>query len=366
MSPTPPDCSSVTGAWIDVCNYITTLIPATPPSCADNQYLGTPFDNATLGCISYSSPIQKSAGMLGDQGTIDTGNTAWMLVATAFVMIMTPGVGLFYAGLAGESSASNTILMSFAALAIVSVQWYLFGYSFAFGPGTDGWGSFQWGALTDISYQPSAVYGWAIPHIVFVVFQCMFAAITPALISGSVIGRFRFTSFCVFVFIWTTLVYDPVAHWVWSATLDDNYAYTCLGFLCRAGALDFAGGTVIHITSGFAGLACSIQLGKRYNFGEKIVPHNTPMIVIGASLVWFGWFGFNAGSALAAASPIPGPSISIASVAFWNTHLAASAAALSWMFFEKIITKSTGPAGAAAGAVAGLVAITRKSPPLFF
>jgi len=191
-----------------------------------------------------------------------------------------------------------------------------------------------------------------------VVFQCMFAAITPALISGAVIGRFRFASFCVFVFIWTTMVYDPVAHWVWSATLTDTYTWTCLGFLCKVGALDFAGGTVIHITSGFAALACSIQLGKRINYGEKIVAHNAPMIVIGASLVWFGWFGFNAGSALAAASPVPGPTISIASTAFWNTHLAASSAALSWMVFEKLVHKSTGPAGAACGAVAGLVAIT--------
>jgi len=173
--------------------------------------------------------------MLGYDGKTDHGNTAWMLAASAFVMIMTPAVGFFYAGLAGEKSAANTILMSFITVAIVTVQWFLFGYSFAFGPGNGWFGSFQWGALNNVGFTPSGAYGYNIPHVVYCVFQCMFAQITPALITGAVIGRMKFKTYCVFVFVWTTLIYDALAHWMWSWTLDpDTFGLRRAG--CGAGA----------------------------------------------------------------------------------------------------------------------------------
>lgn len=332
--------------WImcQVVNY------AEPPAveCLTEAPLQYVYDNA---CYNYSDGIQATLGVLGDSASIDSGNTAWMLFCAALVMIMTPALGLFYAGLAGEESVSNTLMMSVACMCIVSFQWFLVGYSFAFGPGNSTFGSFQWFALTPITWAPSGAYGGNIPHILWVIFQCMFAMITPAIISGSLVGRMKFSSFCLFVLIWTTVIYDPLAHWFWSYTVDlETGTYVPLGWLGVIGAIDFAGGEVIHISSGFAGLAAALVLGKRYKAGEPSKPHNVPMVMLGASLLWFGWFGFNAGSAGAASG--------LAAHAFFNTQLAAATAGLSWIATEKLTGSNPSAAGIAAGAVAGLVAIT--------
>lgn len=333
----PPDCSLLVGQAQDVC------ITLYPPGCAVNE-----FTNSTGSCVPYESRLAKAAALEGDQAALNSGNIAWMLAATALVMIMTPGLGLFYAGLSGERSAANTILMSFVSMAIVSVQWFLFGYSFAFAPNLPGWGSFAWACLLPIGMKPSGLYGYGIPHLLFVAFQCQFAQITPALISGAVIGRMKFYVYVIFIFIWTSLIYDALAHWVWSWYFNDAWELKPEGFLGSLGAIDYAGGTVIHISSGFSALAAALVLGKTK--AGKTQPHNVPMVVIGTSFLWFGWFGFNAGSAVEASGK--------AATAFINTHLAASSAALTWMVVEKIAGKQPSAIGACSGAVAGLVAIT--------
>lgn len=349
-----PNCSTLTGSEFDLCDY---LYPSTPTCPGDLYYT----DNGT--CYNYTSAIAKSGALLGDDAGIDSGNQAWMLASAALVMIMTPALGLFYAGLSGEETSSNTLMMSFGTMCVVTVQWWLFGYSFAFGPGNDAFGSFQWGAFTNVGPYPSGAYGLGISHVTFAVFQLMFAIITPAIISGSVIGRMKFTTYLLFVFIWTTVVYDPLAHWVWSFTVTDTGSATALGWLGVKGAADFAGGTVIHISSGAAALACAIVLGKRQNYRETPVvkPHNVPMVIMGMGFLWFGWFGFNAGSA-AGAGNVGGAVGTIynglASTAFLNTHVATATAAFSWMVLDKLVTKKMTPVGAACGAVAGLVAIT--------
>lgn len=346
------NCTSLNGTLLEMC---VTLFDAaqtvTPINCFDTTTLPLGYTTSEGTCANYSSSTEKLAGLLGDQGTIDLGNTAWLIISSALVMIMTPGVGLFYAGLAGEEAASNTLLMSYAALCIVTVQWFLFGYSLAFGPGTAGLGTFSFGAMNMVGFAPSGGYTAGIPHIVFVAFQCMFAQITPAIISGALIGRMKFSAWCIFVFIWTTVIYDPIAHWVWSFNIDPSTGTSyASGFLGSLGSLDFAGGTVIHISSGVAALACAIVLGPRKKSKEEMTPHNVPMIILGATFLWFGWFGFNAGSATSA-SPL-------ASFAFINTHLATAMATLSWIAMEKLVGSSPTVAGAASGAVAGLVAIT--------
>jgi len=328
------------------------LFAVAPPSvdCGANGYLDIVV-NDTFACFNYSSPAEVALNLLGDDSGLDTGNTAWMLISSALVMIMTPALGLFYAGLAGEESVANTLMMSVACMCIVSFQWFLIGYTFAFGPGTPGFGSFDWFGLVPITSKPSGVYGVQIPHILWVIFQCMFAQITPAIISGAVIGRMKFSSFCIFVLLWTTFIYDPLAHWFWSLTWDfDAETYVSLGWLGSLGAIDFAGGEVIHISSGFSGLAAAIVLGKRYKHSEPVKPHNIPMVMLGVSLIWFGWFGFNAGSA--------GGATGLAAHAFFNTQLAAATAGLMWIFMEKITGGAPSAAGIASGAVAGLVAIT--------
>jgi len=325
-------------------------------------YLACPgltyFENNT--CNAYESQEQAATGLMGTSANISTGNTAWMLVATAFVMIMTPGVGLFYGGLAGETSVANTILMSFTSMCVVSVQWFFVGYSFAFGPGNNAFGSFDWALLLPITAAPSGAYGFDIPHLIWVGFQCMFAMITPALISGAVIGRMMFSRYVIFIIIWTTVVYDPLAHWVWSLQVGPSGQPEPLGWLNALGAMDFAGGTVIHISSGFAALAAALVIGQRRDYGLPLKPHNQPMTVIGATLLWFGWFGFNAGSAGGAASPNGFDLLQngLSTTAFTNTHLATCMATLSWMLCEKIFDSAPTAAGAASGAVAGLVAIT--------
>lgn len=273
---------------------------------------------------------------------INTGDTAWMLVSAALVMLMTPGLGLFYGGLVRGKNVLSTIMHSFFLLAMVSVVWAVIGYTLAFGPSQGGFiGSLAWFGLNGVGQEPNPDYAATIPHLVFMAFQMMFAAITPALISGAFAERKRFKAFVVFSLLWSLLVYCPVAHWVWAVD----------GWIRNLGALDFAGGTVIHITSGVSALVCALVLGRRLGFGaEPMQPHNVTMTVVGTALLWFGWFGFNAGSALGSAG--------LASVAFVNTHLAAAMAALVWMTATWARHRQPSVLGAAAGAVIGLVGIT--------
>jgi len=273
--------------------------------------------------------------------TIDTGDTAWILVSAALVMLMTPALGFFYGGLVRRKNVLATIMHSFFILCLISVQWVLWGYSLAFGPDHGGLiGGLDWAALKGVGQEPHEVYGPTVPHLAFMAFQMMFAVITPALITGAFAERKRFKAFVVFTLLWATLVYDPVAHWVWGG-----------GWLGALGALDFAGGTVVHLTSGVSALVAALVLGRRKGLGsESIEPHDATMTVLGASLLWFGWFGFNAGSSLAANG--------LAVNAFVVTNTAAAMAALTWMTVSWLHKGAPSVLGAAAGAVAGLVAIT--------
>ena len=228
-----------------------------------------------------------------DGSKIDSGDTAWMLAATALVMIMLPGLALFYGGLVRRKNVLSTIMHSFFGLALVSVVWVIVGFSLAFGPDVNGWGligGLDYIGFNNVGLVPSTVYATTIPFLLFAAFQLMFAAITPALITGAFAERKRFGAFVVFTVLWSVLVYSPIAHWVWSAD----------GWLFKAGALDFAGGTVVHISSGVSALIVAILIGKRAINGDSREPHDVPMTVLGAGLLWFGWFGFNAGSALSA------------------------------------------------------------------
>ena len=298
-------------------------------------------------CIAYPSHADKLAG---DRAMpIDNGNTAWMLAATALVFMMTPGLGFFYAGLAGENTAINTMMMSLVSIAITTVSWVLFGYSFAYSSTGNGrFGSGDWAALQGIGKLPSPVYGTNIPHSLFAAFQCMFAQITPAIISGAVVGRMTFVSYCIFIFLWSTIVYNCLAQWMWSLTIQDNGNTSNLGWLRDLGAIDFAGGVVIHTSSGFAALAAALVLGERRNKDQDA--HNIPLVMQGASLLYFGWFGFNAGSA--------GSAGGIASIAFLNTHISTASCILTWMFLETAHKKTQTPLGAAIAIVVGLVVIT--------
>ena len=274
---------------------------------------------------------------------IDTGDTAWVLMSSALVLLMTaPGLALFYGGMVRQKNALGTLMHSFIILALISVQWVLWGYTLAFGPDKGGIiGGLEWVGLRGVGAEPNAAYAATIPHQAFMLFQMMFAVITPALITGAFAERKKFSTFIVFVLAWATLVYDPLAHWVWG----DG------GWLHKLGALDFAGGTVVHISSGVSALAAVLVIGKRRGYGQQpMPPHNLPLTVMGASLLWFGWFGFNAGSALGANG--------LAVHAFTTTNTAAAAAALGWMLTEWSSRGKPTVLGAASGAVAGLVAIT--------
>ena len=276
---------------------------------------------------------------------IDTGDTTWMLVSTALVMLMTPGLALFYGGMVRQKNVLGTIMQSFVALGLVTVQWVLIGYSLAFGPDIHGLiGNLQWFGLQGVGLEPNPDYAATIPHQAFMMFQMMFAIITPALISGAFAERFKFSTYLVFVLLWSTLVYAPLAHWVWGVG----------GWLRSLGALDFAGGLVVHISSGVSALAAAIIIGKRKGHGhEHMPPHNLTMTILGATLLWFGWFGFNGGSALASGA--------LATSAFLMTHIAAATATLSWLIVEWKHRGKPTLLGAASGAVAGLVAITPAS-----
>ncbi len=276
---------------------------------------------------------------------VDTGDTAWMLISTALVMLMTPGLALFYGGMVRSKNVLGTIMQSFIALGVISIQWVLYGYSLAFGPDIGHViGSLGWIGLRGVGLDPNPAYAATVPHQAFMIFQMMFAVITPALITGAFAERFKFKTYLVFLVLWATFVYDPLAHWVWGTG----------GWIKNLGALDFAGGLVVHISSGIAALVAALVVGKRKNYGdEPMPPHNLTLTLLGAALLWFGWFGFNAGSAVASGS--------LATSAFVVTHVSTAAAALSWMTAEWAYRGEPTVLGAASGAVAGLVAITPAS-----
>ena len=274
---------------------------------------------------------------------MNSGDTAWILASSALVLLMTPGLAFFYGGLVRSKNASATIMHSFMTIGLVGVVWVLWGYSLAFAPDWGGLGlvgDLSWLGLAGVSATEPGPYADNMPHQAFMIFQAMFAIITPALITGAFAERMKFSAYVVFTILWVTLVYAPVAHWVWGG-----------GWLGGLGALDFAGGTVVHINSGIAALAAAIIIGRRIGFGEQpMSPHNVPMVVLGAGLLWFGWFGFNAGSALAADG--------LATNAFVVTNTAAAAGILGWVAMSWIFGNKPSVIGAASGAVAGLVAIT--------
>jgi Amt family ammonium transporter len=272
---------------------------------------------------------------------INAGDTAWVLASAALVMLMTPALGFFYGGLVRRKNVLSTLMHSFFVLCIVSVQWVLWGYTLAFGPDWHGIiGSFAWAGLEHVGAAPNPDYAPTIPHAAFAAFQMMFAAITPALITGAFAERKRFLAFALFTVLWSTLVYDPIAHWVWGHG----------GWLAQLGALDFAGGTVVHISSGVAALVAAWMLGPRLMHDDVHEPHDRTMMLLGAALCWFGWFGFNAGSALAANG--------VAAISFVNTDAAAAMGALVWMMLAWWRSGAPNTVSAAAGALAGLVAIT--------
>jgi len=273
---------------------------------------------------------------------INSGDTAWVLASAALVMLMTPALGFFYGGLVRRKNVLATLMHSWFILALISVQWVLWGYTLAFGTDKGGIiGGLNFLGFKGVGAEPNPDYAATIPHAAFAIFQCMFAVITPALITGAFAERKRFKAFVIFSLAWATIVYAPVAHWVWGVG----------GWLRDYGALDFAGGTVVHITSGVTALVAAMVLGRRVGFGnEPMEPHNLTYTVLGAGLLWFGWFGFNAGSALGANG--------LAATAFVVTNVAAAMGALTWMTASWIRHGHPSVLGAAAGAVAGLVAIT--------
>lgn len=270
---------------------------------------------------------------------INNVDTAWMLISTALVMLMTPTLAFFYGGLVRKKNILSVLMQTMVILSVVSIQWILFGYSLAFGPDIGGIiGGLDYIGLRGVGMD--ALNGQTIPHQVFMLFQMMFAVITPALIIGAFAERIKFSGFLVFTILWTTLIYDPLAHWVWSSG----------GWLAKLGALDFAGGTVIHIAAGFSALVMVLLLGKRSGLTTGHSPHNLPLAVLGSGFLWFGWFGFNAGSALSV-----GP---VTVSAFLNTNTAAASAALTWMVMDWIENEAPTMLGVITGLVAGLVAIT--------
>jgi Amt family ammonium transporter len=278
-------------------------------------------------------------------GKIDPGDTAFVLISAALVMLMTPGLAMFYGGMVRRRNVLGTLMHSFVAIALVSIQWIVIGYSLSFGPDIQGViGSLAWVGLRGVGIAPNPDYAPTIPHMAFMIYQAMFAVITPALISGAVAERMKFSAFLLFTLLWTTIVYDPVAHWVWGTG----------GWLKGLGILDFAGGIVVHITSGISALSAALLIGKRRNYlHEQMPPHNLPMTVLGAGLLWFGWFGFNAGSALSAGG--------LSVMAFVATHAAAVAATMIWVVIEWLHRGKPTMFGAATGAIAGLATITPAS-----
>jgi Amt family ammonium transporter len=276
---------------------------------------------------------------------MNNGDTAWLLVSAAFVMLMTPGLAFFYGGMVRRKNILGTVMQSFVVIGVISIEWMLVGYSLAFGPDRGGIiGDLSWFALEGVGSAPFAGYAATVPHQAFMIYQMMFAVITPALISGAFAERFKFSTYLAFTVLWALLVYNPVAHWMWAIG----------GWLREMGALDFAGGTVVHLTAGVSALAAALVVGRRRGYGHDILaPHDLPMTVLGAGILWFGWFGFNAGSALAANG--------LSSSAFVATHMSACAATVSWMLTEWIHRGKPTVLGAASGCIAGLGTITPAS-----
>jgi len=272
---------------------------------------------------------------------ISAGDTAWVLAAAALVFVMNPGLAFFYAGLVRRKNTLNTLMMTYVAMGVGAVVWMVAGYSLAFAPGSPFLGGLRWLGLAGVGGAPEPAYAATIPALAFFAFQGMFATITPALVSGAIVERMSFRAYVIFLALWSLVVYAPVAHWVWGTG----------GFLRAWGALDFAGGTVVHVTAGTAALVAAKVLGPRLDFKRvALIPHNVPYVLLGAGLLWFGWFGFNAGSALAANGT--------ASLAFVTTNAGAAAAALTWLALESAIGGHATAVGAATGAVVGLVGIT--------
>jgi Amt family ammonium transporter len=274
--------------------------------------------------------------------SVSSGDTAWILISAALVMLMTPGLALFYGGMVRRKNVLSTIMMSFVLLGLVGILWVLYGYSLGFGPNLGGIiGKLDWIGLRGVGQEPSDIYATTVPHLAFMIFQAMFAIIAVALWTGGVVERTKFSAFLVLAVLWFTVVYCPVAHWVWGAG----------GWLAKLGTLDFAGGTVVHINAGISALALALLLRPRKGFkeGEPMEPNNIPMVMLGAGLLWFGWFGFNAGSALTSGG--------LASSAFVATNLSAAAAALTWMVLGWIYRRPSA-LGIATGAIAGLAAVT--------
>ncbi len=272
---------------------------------------------------------------------INSGDTAWVLISSALVLLMTPALAFFYGGMVRRKNVLSVLMQCFIIVCALSIQWVLIGYSLSFAPAKGFWGSLQWFGLNGVGLEPYADYAGTIPHQAFMIFQAMFAIITPALIIGAFAERMKFSAFLVFTLLWATFVYDPLCHWVWGVG----------GWLKNMGALDFAGGTVVHINAGLAALVTAIILGRRSNLDKNVpAPHNMPFVVLGTALLWFGWFGFNAGSALAANG--------LAVNAFVVTNTAAAAAGLSWAMIEWLRNGKPTIFGVCSGVVAGLVAIT--------
>ena len=296
-------------------------------------------------CVLFSaSAALAEVDATATAPAISTGDTVWILLAAALVMFMTPGLAFFYGGLVRRKNVLSIVMQCFTALCLISLQWVVIGYSLAFGPDIHGViGSPAWLGLKGVGMSPSS-YAPTVPHMAFVIFQMMFAVITPGLIVGAFVERMKFSAFCIFSLLWATLVYDPIAHWVWGQG----------GFLSAMGAADFAGGMVVHISAGIAALAAVIVLGKRQGFPKGISPpHNLPIAALGAAMLWFGWYGFNAGSALAANE--------VAVSAFMATHIAGATAALAWCILDWIKFGTPTTLGMITGAVAGLAAVTPGS-----
>lgn len=307
--------------------------------------LGLLLVGILVGLLSTSF-AGASAGSF-DPSKIDSGDTAWMLISSALVMLMVPGVGFFYAGMVRSKNVVSVLKHSMVILALVTLQWVLIGYSLVFGKDINGLiGDLSYFGLRGVGFAPNADYAATIPHLVFMVFQGMFAIITPALIIGAFVERIRFKTLVIFTLAWATLIYDPIAHWVWGVG----------GFLRNQGALDFAGGTVVHISAGFSAIAAAWLVGKREDHKTAhpaTHANNVPFVILGAALLWFGWFGFNAGSALSSGA--------LAASAFVVTNIAAAAAALTWMTLSWSQNRKPSAMGTVTGAVCGLVAITPAS-----
>ncbi|NPB09056.1 MAG: ammonium transporter [Thermodesulfobacteria bacterium] len=272
---------------------------------------------------------------------INTGDTAFLMICAALVFLMTPGLAMFYGGLVRRKNVLGTAMQSFILIGIIGLEWIYLGYTLSFGPDIGGFiGGLKYLALKGVGQEPHPDYASTVPHLVFMIYQCMFAIITPALITGAFAERMRFIPFLIFSLLWAILVYNPVCHWIWGG-----------GFLAKKGVLDFAGGLVVHLTCGVAALAAALVVGPRKGFGrESFVPHNLPLTLLGTGLLWFGWFGFNGGSALAASG--------LAASAFVATHLGGLCGMLMWVFVEWIHRGKPTTLGAASGAIAGLATIT--------